>query len=143
MPKWERLELKKYFLTVWEKQMLYAENYLFVKNKAQWERNVKAKMVIKLKERGKWVVEAVDDIHSHRFASPSKVQNIRSHKNLASTSKKLIGELYFCGIGPSKITRVLNHNGGGIDKGEFTLNDCKIIYQRFERIVLVSIVWKY
>lgn len=44
---------------------------------------------------------------------------------MASTSKKLIGELYFCGIGPSKITRVLNHNGGGIDKGEFTLNDWK------------------
>lgn len=84
------------------------------------------KILIKLKEGGKWVVEAFDDIYSHELASPSKVSKIRSNKKLSSTLKKLIDEFYSCGIGPSKITRVLNHNGGGIVMGEFTSNDCRI-----------------
>lgn len=84
-----------------------------------------AKIVIKLKGGGKWVVEALDDIHSYELAPPSKVQNIRSHKKLSFTTRKLIDEPYSCDIGPSKITRVLNHNSGGINKRELTSNNCR------------------
>lgn len=46
-------------------------------------------------------------------------------KKLSFTTKKLIDEPYSCDIGPSKITRILNHNSGGINKRELTSNNCR------------------
>lgn len=79
----------------------------------------------KVKKGDKWVVETFDDICSHELSSLSKVTKIRSHKQMTTTSKKLIDGLYSCGIGPSNISRVLNHRNSGMDVGDFTAADCK------------------
>lgn len=87
-------------------------------------RRMQGKNDHKIKDVGKWVVKAFYDVYSYELSSPFKIVKIRSHKKMTTTLKKLMDELYSCGIRPSKISRVLNYRGGGFDGGDFSLNDC-------------------
>lgn len=69
-----------------------------VKRRPDAWKEQKARMVIKVKDGDKWVVEAFNNIHLHELSSPSKVLKIWSHKKMTPTWKKLIDELVYCGI---------------------------------------------
>lgn len=75
--------------------------------------NCRARMVIPLcSSKNGWSNNLMMNIFIHY--SLSKIGKIGSHKRLSTASKALIEKFVECGIGPSKIARLLNKTSGSI-----------------------------
>ncbi|OAY66354.1 Protein FAR1-RELATED SEQUENCE 5 [Ananas comosus] len=66
--------------------------------------NCKAHIVLKVDDRGKWVITVVANEHNHELiASPSKTRFFRSHRNMTTEQKDLIHMLNEQNISASQI----------------------------------------
>ena len=76
-------------------------------------------MEIILNKLGTWEIKKFNDIHSHDLLkSPNKKRKLRSHNKSYKDAncKKLIDKFSSCGVGPAKISRIINSaSGSAID----------------------------
>ncbi|KAK8935491.1 Protein FAR1-RELATED SEQUENCE 5 [Platanthera zijinensis] len=72
--------------------------------------NCKAKIDIRKNKDDMWVVTGFIKEHNHELDTPRKAKRHRSHNVLHKDKevKKLMDQLYSVGMGPAKITRILN-----------------------------------
>ncbi|OAY73941.1 Protein FAR1-RELATED SEQUENCE 5, partial [Ananas comosus] len=86
--------------------------------------NCKAHIVLKVDDRGKWVITVVANEHNHELiASPSKTRFFRSHRNMTTEQKNLIHMLNEQNISASQIMSFLEAKEGGRHNIHFIRKD--------------------
>ena len=72
-------------------------------------------MEIILNKLGTWEMKKFNNIHFHDLLrSPNKKRKLRSHNksHKDATCQKLIDKFNSCGVGPAKISRIINSASG-------------------------------
>ncbi|WOH14464.1 hypothetical protein DCAR_0933983 [Daucus carota subsp. sativus] len=96
-----------------------ADNEDNIKRRRETKCGCKASMEIILNKLGTWEIKKFNDIHSHDLLkSPNKRRKLRSHNKSYkdATCKKLIDKFSSYGVGPAKISRIINSaSGSAID----------------------------
>ncbi|OAY81179.1 Protein FAR1-RELATED SEQUENCE 5 [Ananas comosus] len=86
--------------------------------------NCKAHIVLKIDDRGKWVITVFANEHNHELiASPSKTRFFRSHRNITKEQKDLIHMLNEQNISASQIMSFLEVKEGGRHNTQFIRKD--------------------
>ncbi|KAK1354472.1 hypothetical protein POM88_047728 [Heracleum sosnowskyi] len=90
-----------------------------VRHRRNTRENCKAHMIVHRNSKGFWHITAFSDTHTHAMIfSPKKKSRLRSNKkaNQELHNKIVIDDYHSCGIGPSKIARLINVSSHGSSK---------------------------